>query len=216
PAPRKRPKSSYIRFAADQPNERWQADFTHWWLADQTHVEILDWLDDHSRYALSVTAHRRVTGAIVVTTFQQTAAQHGLPASVLTDNGMVYTTRFAGGRGGRNHLETLLVDLEIEQKHSRPNHPTTCGKVERFQQTLQRWLTARGPIDTTEHLQHHIDLFVATYTVDRPHRALRTTPAVTYNLLPKATPSAASAGTHHRVRHDRVDKTGALSLRRAG
>ena len=135
---------------------------------------------------------------------------------MLTDNGMVYTTRFAGGRGGRNHLETLLVDLEIEQKHSRPNHPTTCGKVERFQQTLQRWLTARGPIDTTEHLQHHIDLFVATYNVDRPHRALRTTPAVTYNLLPKATPSAASAGTHHRVRHDRVDKTGALSLRRAG
>ena len=61
----KRPKSSYIRFAADQPNERWQADFTHWWLADKTHTEILTWLDDHSRYALSVTAHRRVTGPIV-------------------------------------------------------------------------------------------------------------------------------------------------------
>ena len=62
PTPTKRPKSSYIRFAAEQPNERWQADFTHWWLADTTHVEILCWIDDHSRYALSVTAHRRVTG----------------------------------------------------------------------------------------------------------------------------------------------------------
>jgi transposase InsO family protein len=49
PTPRKRPKSSYIRFAAQQPNERWQADFTHWWLADQTYVEILNWLDDHAR-----------------------------------------------------------------------------------------------------------------------------------------------------------------------
>ena len=56
PQPQKRPRSSYIRFAAEQPNERWQADFTHWWLADGTHVEILDWLDDHARYALSVTA----------------------------------------------------------------------------------------------------------------------------------------------------------------
>lgn len=213
PEPKKRPKSSFIRFVAELPNECWQSDFTHWRLADGTDTEILTWLDDHSRYALSVTAHRRVTGAIVANTFQETAAQHGFPASVLTDNGMVYTTRFAGGR---NQLETLLVDLEIEQKHSRPNHPTTCGKVERFQQTLQRWLSACGPIDTIEHLQHHIDLFVAVYNLDRPHRALRSTPAVTYHLLPKATPRGSSTGTHHRIRHDRVDKTGALSLRRAG
>jgi transposase InsO family protein len=216
PEPKKRPRSSYIRFVAELPNECWQSDFTHWRLADGTDTEILTWLDDHSRYALSVTAHRRVTGAIVVNTFQETAAQHGYPASVLTDNAMVYTTRFAGGRGGRNHLETLLGDLEIEQKHSRPNHPTTCGKVERFQQTLQRWLTAREPIDTVERVQHHIDRFVAVYNLDRPHRALRATPAVTYNLLPKATPGGSSAGTHHRIRHDRVDTTGALSLRRAG
>lgn len=62
PAPKKRPKASYIRFAADLPNERWQADFTHWWLADRTHAEILCWIDDHSRYALCLTAHRRLTG----------------------------------------------------------------------------------------------------------------------------------------------------------
>jgi hypothetical protein len=62
PSPHKRPKSSYIRFAAEQPNERWQADFTHWHLANGAHIEILCWIDDHSRYALSVTAHPRVTG----------------------------------------------------------------------------------------------------------------------------------------------------------
>ena len=69
--PQKRPKTSDIRFAAEQPNERWQADFTHWWLADHAHVEILDWLDDHARYALSVTAHRRVTGPIVLAEFRK-------------------------------------------------------------------------------------------------------------------------------------------------
>ncbi len=63
------PRSSYIRFQADHPNESWQADFTHYRLADGADTEILTWLDDHSRYALSVTAHARVTGPIVVDTF---------------------------------------------------------------------------------------------------------------------------------------------------
>jgi transposase-like protein len=66
PTPQRRPRSSYVRFAAEQPNERWQADFTHWWFADGTRVEILDWIDDHARYALSVSAHRPVTGPIVL------------------------------------------------------------------------------------------------------------------------------------------------------
>jgi transposase len=91
PEPKKRPRSAYIRFEADLPNECWQADFTHWRLADRTDVEILTWLDDHSRYALSVTAHRPVTGAVVVDTFLDTTAEQGFPAAVLTDNGMVFT-----------------------------------------------------------------------------------------------------------------------------
>jgi len=80
PTPQRRPKSSYIRFAAEQPNERWQADFTHWWLADGTHVEILDWIDDHARYALSVTAHRRVTGHIVLARLAGTTPPWGQPS----------------------------------------------------------------------------------------------------------------------------------------
>jgi transposase len=92
PEPKKRPKSSCIRFQADQPNECWQADFTRYPLADGTGTEILTWLDDHSRLALSVTAHHRVTGPVVL-------------AASLTDNGMVFTTRLSGGRGGRNALE---------------------------------------------------------------------------------------------------------------
>ena len=98
--PAKKPHSSYVRFQAEQPNETWQADFTHHRLADGTDIEILTWLDDHSRFALSVTAHRPVTGPAVVATFRNTIANHGIPLSTLTDNGLVFTTRFAhGGRG---------------------------------------------------------------------------------------------------------------------
>ena len=104
PAPEKRPRSSYVRFAAEQPNECWQSDFTHYRLASSrgpgTDVEILTWLDDHSRLALSVTAHDRVTGPIVLASFRRCVADQGIPDSTLTDNGMVFTTRLAGGRGG--------------------------------------------------------------------------------------------------------------------
>ena len=120
PAPAKRPKSSYIRFQADQPNECWQADFTHHRLADGSDTEILCWIDDHSRYALSVTAHRRVTGPIVVNAFTSIIERHGTPSSTLTDNGMVFTTRLSGGRGGRNAYEHLLDSLGVIQKNSRP------------------------------------------------------------------------------------------------
>ena len=216
-APHKRPKSSYIRFAAEQPNERWQADFTHWRLADDTHIEILDFLDDHARYALAVSAHRRVTGAIVLAKFRKAVDRHGIPASTLTDNGMVFTTRLAGGKGGRNAFESELRRLGITQINSTPNHPTTCGKVERFHQTLKKWLTAQPRAATLADLQAQLDDFVHEYNHRRPHRALpqHATPATAYTARPKATP-ATRTDTHNRVRRDRVDDTGALTLRLAG
>ena len=214
PNPKKRPKSSYVRFAADLPNEMWQSDFTHWRLATGADTEIITWLDDHSRYALSVTAHRRITGPIVVDTFNQTCADHGVAASTLTDNAMVYTTRFSGGKGGRNAFEARLAHLGTEQKNSAPNHPTTCGKVERFQQTLKKWLTAQPPANNLNELQALLNEFIDTYNHNRPHRALkRSTPAAVYNRLPKATPEHNGADVHFRVRHDRVDKTGSVTLR---
>src|SRR5215470_12018127 len=120
--PHKRPRSSYVRFAAEQPNETWQSDFTHYRLADRSDVEILGWLDDHARFALRLTAHRRVSGPIVLNEFRAAVAQHGVPASTLTDNGMVFTTRLSGGKGGRNGLETELRALGTAQKNGRPNH----------------------------------------------------------------------------------------------
>jgi transposase InsO family protein len=217
PNPKKRPKTSYIRFAHDMPNECWQSDFTHYPLADGTDTEIITWLDDHSRYALHVSAHLRVTGQIVLATFRQTYGQHGIPASTLTDNGMVYTARFATGRGGRTAFEAEMHRLHITQKNSRPNHPTTCGKVERFQQTLKNWLRNQPPQPTTlTELQTLINTFLTTYNEHRPHRSLphSATPATAYRTRPKATPGSDPSGdSHDRVRHDRIDKDGKLTLR---
>ena len=213
PEPTKRPRSSYIRFQAEQPNETWQADFTHYRLADGTDVEILSWIDDHSRYALSVTAHSRVTGPIVVATFRTAVATHGVPYSTLTDNGMVFTTRHAGGKGGRNALEAELVRLGVRQKNSRPNHPTTCGKVERFQQTLKNWLRRQPPPATITELQTLCDTFTTIYNHQRPHRSLtaNTTPHLAYITRPKAAPTGTN-DPHWRVRHDRIN-SGRVTLR---
>ena len=133
PQPQKRPKSSWHRFAAEQPNERWQADTTHWQLADGTGVEILNLLDDHSRLALSTVTRRTITGRDVLHAFEDAFLRWGIPASVLTDNGAVFTG--LPRRGGRVALEIELGSLGVRFDHSRANHPQTQGKVERFQQT---------------------------------------------------------------------------------
>ena len=227
PDPSKRPKSSYIRFEADQPNETWQSDFTHYRLTRPdgrpgADTEIIRWLDDHSRYALHVSAHARVTAPIVLATFRQAADLHGYPASTLTDNGMVYTVRLAGQgrRGGRTALEAELRRLHITQKNSRPGHPTTCGKAERFQQTMKKWLRAQPvqPSTITE-LQILLETFRDEYNQHRPHRSLphHATPATAYNARPKATPGTDRDTDHHdRVRHDKINKAGTVTLRVAG
>ena len=216
PDPAKRPKSSYLRFAAELPNQCWQAGFTHYPLADGTDTEILSWLDDHSRYALRVTAHRRVSGPAVVAEFRAAVAAHGVPASTLTGNGLVFTTRFAGGKGGRNGFEAELRRQGVRQKNGKPSHPQTQGKVERFQQTLKNWLRAQPAQPATlAQLQALLDTFASIYNKRRPHRSLphQATPATAYAARPKAAPGDRSSDAHDRVRTDRVDADGKLTLR---
>jgi transposase InsO family protein len=215
PQPRKRPRSSYARFEMAQPNEMWQSDFIHWRLADGTDVEILNWLDDHSRYLLSCTAHRPVRGDDVVAVFLAVIDDHGPPASTLTDNGSVYTSRFTGGR---NAFEYVLALLGVRQKNGSPGHPQTQGKTERFHQTLQRWLRARPPASTLPGLQRQLDEFREHYNEQRPHRALhRRTPGDAYRHTPKAAPATnGHPQRHYRLRYDRLDPKGKMTLRRAG
>jgi transposase InsO family protein len=216
PQPHKRPKSSIRRFAAACPNECWQSDMTHWHLADSTGVEILSWLDDHARFLVRITAHQVVTAPTVTTEFLAAANAHGLPASVLTDNGLIFTTRFAHGIGGPNHFEHVLADLGITQKNGHPGHPQTQGKIERFHQTLKRWLNARPGATGLPELQEQLDQFQRIYNTERPHRAIgRRTPIQAYTALPKAVPDG-TGSVHYRIRHDIVDPGGTITLRWAG
>ena len=214
PQPQKRPKSSFVRFQAEQPNERWQADATHWQLADGTDVEILNIEDDHSRLLVRSDVYRTVKGGDVVRSFKEGFDQQGLPQSVLTDNAAVFNGAPRGG--GRCAIEITLDALGIRSCHSSPNHPQTCGKVERFHQTEKKWLGAQEPAESLEELQEQLDWFRDYYNSERPHRALgRRTPMEAFEARPKAGPSSPGfvVPSHFRVRRDRVDKGGRVTLR---
>jgi transposase InsO family protein len=210
--PKKRPKGAGKRFCAEQPNERWQADITHWQLADDTSVEILNIIDDHSRLNLVSKARLTTTGPEVLASFRQAFRRYGIPASVLSDNGAVFTGK--PRRGGRVALEIELDLLGVRFHHSRPYHPQTCGKVERFHQTQKKWLAAQRPAATLSELQRQLDRFRDYYNCLRPHRAVgRRTPQQAFNARPKAQPTKPSIPAHYRVRRDKVDTGGVITLR---
>jgi transposase InsO family protein len=211
PQPQKRPKASFIRFEAALPNEMWQGDTTHWRLADGSDVEILNYLDDHSRFLVASVAFRTVKGADVVQIFDDAAHAHGFPASLLTDNGAVFT---GASRKGKVLLESTLDDLGIVFKHSTPYHPQTCGKVERFHQTLKRYLAKQAPAETLAQLQLQLDTFRAYYNHHRPHRALGgRTPLLAFTARLKAHPADPQPATDFRVRTDKTDLKGTVTLR---
>jgi transposase InsO family protein len=212
PQPQKRPRDSFVRFCAAMPNERWQADTTHWHLADGTDVEILNVLDDHSRFLIASCTRVVFRAADVVASFHEAASAHGMPASLLTDNGAVFTAAPRGG--GRCAIELECDRLGVRLHHSSPYHPQTCGKVERFHQTLKKALRKRAASRTLGELQVQLDAFRAYYNEVRPHRAVgRRTPAEAYAARPKATPSGIRIPVHFRVRRDRIDSGGAVTLR---
>jgi transposase InsO family protein len=213
PQPHKRPRSSWIRFEARLPNECWQSDVTHWRLADGTEAEIVNFIDDHSRLAVASRVLSSATAPKVLEVFRDAGACWGLPAALLTDNGCVYTTWH---RGGPNVMQTELLALGIDYRHSRPYHPQTCGKVERFHQTMKSFLARQSSAASIAELQAQVDRFVAYYNDVRPHRARgRMTPRAAFAARDKARPSGPRIhiGAGVRVRRDRIDKNGKVTLR---
>jgi transposase InsO family protein len=214
PQPHKRPRSSFIRFEATLPNETWQLDSTPWQLADDSPVEILNFLDDRSRVALDSRALVTVRSADPVHVLHSASNTFGLPASLLSDNAAVFTGR---SRRGKVLLELELERLGIVFKHSTPYHPQTCGKVERFHQTLKRFLRKQPLASSMAELQFQLDAFRDYYNNRRPHRALnRQTPLAVFNALIKAKPPQQPAPTDHRVRRDKIDSFGKVTLRYLG
>jgi hypothetical protein len=184
---------------------------THWALADGTTVEIVNFIDDHSRLCTASVAVPVTRATDIVEIFETARHRHGTPASVLTDNGAIYTARY---RGGRVAMEIILEALGVTYKHSSPYHPQTCGKVERFHQTEKKFLTKQPPATSLAELQTQLDRFVAYYNHARPHRALgRRTPADVFDTKLKARPPTPAPDAHLRVRRDRIDQVGHVTLR---
>jgi len=214
PQPHKRPRSSWRRFAAELPNELWQADITHWPLADGSDAEILNIIDDHSRLLAASTARAVFKAGDIVADLHTAMARHGRPERLLTDNGAVFTGLYRGR--GWVALERELAALGIALSHCRPYHPQTCGKVERLHQTLKNWLARQHPAATAAGLQAQLDAFTAYYNTRRPHRAIgRRTPAAAWHARPRAMPARQGirVSEHFRVRRDRIDTDGKLTLR---
>jgi len=209
--PQKRPRSSWIRFEAALANECWQSDMTHWHVGAEK-VEILHFIDDCSRAVLSSKVLRTATAPDTIELFYATAATWGLPASVLSDNGAIYTAAYRGAATG---LEIDLAALGITFKHGKPYHPQTQGKIERYHQTLKKWLCANDQFDSLGALERGVEFFAAYYNEIRPHQAHGRPPLSVYKERDKASPSiegqVISATT--KVRRDRVDTNGTVTLR---
>ncbi len=211
PEPHKRPKASFVRFEAELPNELWQTDATEWHLADSSKVEILNLIDDHSRLCLASVAVRTIKAADALQTFYTAVEEYGPPSRFLSDNAAVFSGK---SRRGRVALESELDRLGIQCVHSTPYHPQTCGKVERFHQTLKLFLAKQAPAESIAHLQLQLDAFRNIYNQQRPHRALDgRTPLQAFNTRLKASPSMARPQVDYRIQRDRLDGEGRVTLR---
>jgi transposase InsO family protein len=178
--PSKIPKRAGRSFTAERANDCWQLDDTASVLADGSEIKILNVIDDHSRLLVASVAMTTCTGAQALSALGDAAETLGWPARFLSDN----------ARAFRNVLADALAPLGISAGHSRPYHPQTNGKVERFHQTLKRWLAKQPAAGSLEELQHQLDEFRHLYNHHRPHRSLgRRFPADVWATAPKNGPA---------------------------
>jgi transposase InsO family protein len=193
--PSKRPKRSGRRFTAERANERWGLDDTGWELADATEVKILNVIDDHSRLLVASTALERCTGTAALDVLCEAAATLGWPERFLSDNAKAF----------RHTLATAVAELGVAAGHSRPYHPQTNGKVERFHQTLKQWLAKQPPAHTLEELQIQLDIFRYLYNHQRPHRGVnRNFPAQVWEHAPKSGPATGLLHVPTKIRRTTV------------
>jgi transposase InsO family protein len=193
--PSKSPGRRWRSFAAERANECWQIDSTHWTLADDTEIEIINAIDDCSRLAIRSAAVARCTLATAWDAVADGAARYGWPERMLSDNGSSFGPTF----------KENLAEMGVGIGHSRPYHPQTCGKVERFHQTVKKWLAAHDPATTIDELQAVLDTFVDYYNSQRPHRSLdRRTPHDVWNTTPRSGPATQPLGLPSVVHHNRV------------
>ena len=204
--PQKRPQSATKRFCFSRPNQCWQSDWTGWSLTNGSAVAIAGSLDDHSRYLVGLRAAAGdADGQLVWSVIMAGIDECGIPSMSLSDNGIVYTGRF---HSHESAFETNLRTLGVHTINSAPFHPQTCGKIERFWQTLKKWLSARDPVATVDELNSLLEQFRTFYNHQRPHRALRgATPAEAFHATVKARPADRPLPAPVFVSHHTVGQT---------
>ncbi len=187
PQPKKRPKSALKRFVYDRPNECWQIDDTQWKLADGSVVRIIEIIDDHSRLCVASTAVTSVTTGIAWQVFVEAASKWGLPAMVLSDNGLAYN----GSRRNKKVLfETNLRTLGINPVGFHTTKPDHLRESGTFPQTTKKWLDKQPLAANLEQLNHQLQQFTDYYNHQRPHWSLQNqTPAHIHQATPAARPA---------------------------
>lgn len=199
-----RKPQQWKRFERIAPNDLWQIDGTQVALSDGSKAWIVNLIDDHARYAIGATAVRRFTVHAAWSAMETAVTEHGAPRQLISDNGLQFTSR----KGQKPvYFQDRLTALGVKQLSSRPRHPQTCGKLERYHRTFKEYYADHGPAATVDELQVLCDRFRWYYNHERPHRSLQQqTPALVYAATGKVaagdaaprrpkTPVVASSGT---------------------
>lgn len=211
PAPAKRPRSSYRRFASPWANGCWQLDGHEVTLAGGKIAVVLRVQDDHSRKIMATRAARSENTADAWACVQSAIGCHGAPAMFLSDNGSAFSQRRA--KGTMSEFEARLRGAGILPVTSSVGRPQTCGKKEREWQTLDRWLAARPPAKDLATLQAQLDAYDLIFNEHRRHQALGgSTPSQAYDRAEKAHPADGPLAAPAELRRVKVGANGAVSL----
>jgi transposase InsO family protein len=171
-----RVKRKAVRFERAEPNQLWQSDLFTFLLRRHERLYVAAFLDDHSRYLVSLAMAHHQRSSLVLEALARGIADYGAPREILTDQGRQYTAW-----RGSTEFEAELKRHGIAHVKSRPHHPQTCGKIERFWKTLWEELLARTVFADFEDCQRRVALFIQHYNFQRPHQALEgLTPADRY------------------------------------
>jgi transposase InsO family protein len=184
---------AHQRFEKPAPNLLWQMDFKGWVkLSDGSRCHPLTILDDHSRYATCLEACTNEQGDTVRERLERTFGRYGLPEAFFVDNGAPWGDA-SGARWTR--FGVWLLKLGIGLLHSRPYHPQSRGKNERFHRTLNAEVLALTRLRDIAAAQRAFDQWRSSYNLERPHEALgQEVPASRYRpslrSMPERVPQA--------------------------
>src|SRR5712692_8576279 len=194
PLQRQRRRETWKRWERAAPMELWQLDVVHGFLlADGSSAKALTGIDDHSRFCVAARLMTRERTQAVCDGFSSALKTYGLPAQVLTDNGKVFTGRFA-----QPPVEVLFDRIcrenGVDHILTQPRSPTTTGKIERFHRTLRVEFNTRQVFKTVKTAQAALDEWVTYYNTQRPHQSLG-------DLTPESRFGSGGAEVRHQLRH---------------